>query len=42
MDLSKLLACSNGYQVRNNLVWHEENRYMCYSVHNILVVEYLN
>jgi len=42
MKLSKLLACSNGAAVKNNLVWNEAQRYICYSVHNILVIEYLN
>jgi hypothetical protein len=42
LKLSKLLACSNGDQVKNNLVWNEEQRYIAYSVHNILVVEYMN
>lgn len=42
MELNKLLACGNGPQVSNNLVWHEEHRYICYSVNNLLVIEYLN
>ena len=42
LNLSKILACSNGSAVKNNLVWNEAQRYMCYSVQNILVIEYLN
>jgi hypothetical protein len=42
LELSKLLACSNGGAVKNNLVWNEQQRYICYSVHNLLVIEYLN
>lgn len=42
MQLNKLLACGNGQTVNNNLVWHEKHRYICYSVNNILVIEYLN
>ena len=42
LNLSKTLACSNGGQVRSNLVWNEGQRYICYSVQNILVIENLN
>lgn len=42
IQLSKVLACSNGQQVRNNLVWNESQRYMAYSMQNIIVIEYLN
>lgn len=42
LNLSKILACSNGSSVKNNLVWNEAQRYICYSVQNILVIEYLN
>ena len=42
MKLSKLLACSNGDKVNNNLIWNHEQKYVAYSVHNIMVIEYLN
>ena len=42
LHLNKLLACSNGPQVNNNLVWHDDLRYLCYSVNNLLVIETLN
>ena len=42
LNLSKILACSNGSSVKNNLVWNEAQRYICYSIQNILVIEYLN
>lgn len=42
LQLSKLLACGNGNEVNNNLIWHDDLRYICYSVNNILVIEYLN
>jgi hypothetical protein len=32
MQLSKVLACSNGDQVMNNLCWNEAQRYMAYSM----------
>lgn len=28
--------------MKNNLVWNEKQRYICFTVHNILVIEYLN
>lgn len=42
VTLKKVLACSNGSKVENNLVWHEEQRYIAYSVFNIVVIETLN
>jgi hypothetical protein len=42
LQLSKVLACSNSPQVRNNLVWNEAQRYIAYSMQNIIVIESLN
>lgn len=42
MKLAKVLACSSGPQVYNNLVWHEQNRYIAYTIQNVIVIEYLN
>jgi len=42
LKLSKILACSNGPQVRNNLVWNEAQKYVAYSMQNIIVIESLN
>ena len=42
MQLSKVLACSNGTQVIDNVLWNEKQRYMAYSIQNIIVIETLN
>jgi hypothetical protein len=42
LKLSKILACSNGPEVRNNLVWNEAQKYVAYSMQNIVVIESLN
>jgi hypothetical protein len=42
IELKKVLQCSTGVLVRNNLVWHKERRYIAYSSANILIVEDLN
>lgn len=42
MKLAKVLACSNGPAVQNNLVWHEQHRYIAYTIQNVIVVESLN
>jgi len=42
MQLSKVLACSNGAQVIDNVLWNEKQRYMAYSIQNIIVIETLN
>lgn len=31
MELKKVLACSTGSDVKNNLVWNKERRYIAYS-----------
>ena len=42
MRLAKVLACSNGPTVSNNLLWHEQNRYIAYTIQNVIVIESLN
>jgi len=42
LELSKVLACSNGKQVIDNMVWNEKQRYIAYSIQNIVVIESLN
>jgi hypothetical protein len=42
IELKKVLQCSIGSGVRNNLVWHKENRYIAYTSANIIIVEKLN
>lgn len=42
MKLEKLLSCSNGDSIYNNLMWNEEQRYIAYSAANIVVIESLN
>ena len=42
LKLQKLLACSNGDQVKDNLLWNEKQRYIAYSTANIVVIEQMN
>ena len=37
-----MLQCSIGNEVKNNLVWNKERRYIAYSSSNIVIVEDLN
>jgi hypothetical protein len=42
MELKKVLSCSIGDSVKNNLIWNKEMRYIAYSSANIVIVEELN
>lgn len=42
IELKKVLQCSIGASVKNNLVWHKERRYIAYTSANIVIVEDLN
>ncbi len=42
IELKKVLQCSIGSTVKNNLVWHKDCRYIAYTSANIVIVEDLN
>lgn len=42
IELKKVLQCSIGDDVRGNLVWNKERRYIAYTSQNIVIVEDLN
>ena len=42
ITLKKVLACSNGENVADNLIWNEEHRYLAYTVFNVIVIESMN
>ena len=43
IELKKVLQCSIGQgEVKNNLVWHKERRYIAYTSANIVIIEDLN
>ena len=42
IELKKVLQCSIGNDVKNNLVWNKDLRYVAYTSQNIVIVEDLN
>lgn len=42
IELKKVLQCSIGNDIKNNLVWNKHLRYVAYTSQNILIVEDLN
>jgi hypothetical protein len=42
IELKKVLQCSIGASVKDNLVWNKARRYIAYSSQNIIIVEDLN